>query len=788
MAVLNINAQAAFVVVLVSSFITIKIIIKSSYRRFVMIFLCAFMGYIMLEKEISKSEYYIKSIEGSSEINTQNGNDNVINIEGKVDKIKQTGYGYWVWVVEKNTVLFMEEKPDFIAGATISASGKRTLISTARNEGNYDARLYYKTQKIYYKIDVTSIQKVREAPAFKCSLYEFREKLKNIIHSSLDDENAGILICIMLGDKSSISQSIRCLYEQNGIAHILSVSGLHISIIGMGIYSILRKKTGVLLSSIIGGFIIICFGIMIEAGVATLRAIIMFMIYLVANITGRHYDFISSIALSALMLLLSNPFYIYNTSFQMSFAAILAAGFVWPSVYEFIGFTKRNKIRDSLLFGAVINMVMLPITAYTYFAVSSYSILLNTLVVPLLTIIMMMGIGGSIAGLISITIAKFVISKVAIVFAIYKFLCIGVSKLPFSYVITGRPSVIKMLVYYTIMFSYVITACKVAILRREKDIKVRNRNFQNNNTYSRLGGIGIDEINRENKRKNKNVIIRFITFLCLMVFLALIIYIKVNNKLKVSMMDVGQGDGIVIQTPDGQVILVDGGSSDTEAGEYRMVPYLKSQGISTINYAIITHTDEDHINGLTYIMKNSEAGITIDNVVLAQCIKETEKAVEIVRLADNNKINIIYLAEGDKIMADGAELTFLYPGESNIITDTNALSQVFELRYNSFSMLFTGDIGIEQEPEFIDRLSEYYTVLKVSHHGSKYSTSDIFLDSTDIQYALISCGVNNMYGHPAAELLERLEQNNISVYRTDINGALTIKTDGVNMTIESYLE
>ena len=278
-----------------------------------------------------------------------------------------------------------------------------------------------------------------------------------------------------------------------------------------------------------------------------------------------------------------------------------------------------------------------------------------------------------------------------------------------------------------------------------------------------------------------------------------------EKGLKVIMLDVGQGDGIVMRT-EAFTILVDGGSSsDKSLGEKTLEPCLKSMGIDTIDFAVVSHGDSDHISGLLYLMEHSE-DIAVRNLILPMPGRGQEIYDELERAAEDSGGKVFYMAPSDRIQAGGGYLTCPYGwGGSKYAgggllppDDRNAHSLVLCADYKGFHMLFTGDMGTEQEKGLLKLAEEegslqqehlnHVQVLKMAHHGSDTSSGEGFLDYLDPDLALVSYGRGNSYGHPSPDVMERMKKRRIPVMETGYGGAVILRTDGKGLRCVYFME
>lgn len=243
------------------------------------------------------------------------------------------------------------------------------------------------------------------------------------------------------------------------------------------------------------------------------------------------------------------------------------------------------------------------------------------------------------------------------------------------------------------------------------------------------------------------------------------------SHLKIHIIDVGQGDSILIQTPHNKNILVDGGNEDSDSIVKR---YLKKQNVDVVDYLIVTHHDSDHIGGLDNIINNFE----VKSIYMPEYKHDSTSYSNLISACSKKNLYINYLYKNDTLHIDNnIILSVLSP--SFIQKDSNLNSIVFKLSYLDKSFLFTGDA---EEPNEIDIINSFdisdIDFLKVGHHGSSSSTSDMFLDEINPDIAVISCGYKNQYGHPHRNILENLSNKNTLVYRTDILGDIVFYSDG----------
>lgn len=785
----------ACVLIMLPVIIFIKIITKKQASVFVMIFLSIFAGFIITADAVNeRNELY-----GMKE--------EFVSVIGVVYKINETEYGKNLFLeqvkIDKRSyhqiLVVIDKDKKLDVGSRIKAEGKLIHFEGARNRGNFDSRKYYMSLGIYSKIAADNITVLNEEhDVLRNKLFEIKKimskKLLRICGGKYHgiwrvlNNKASIFSAILLGDKFTLDTEINNLYQISGISHILAISGLHISFIGMFVYSMLRRRFKFALSASVSIIFVVGFGIMAGMGISTIRAIVMFGLRLLGEVLGRTYDNLTAISTAGIMIMMWNPFAIFNSGFQMSFGAIIAIVLVWPIVQNILQIQRKNRVINSLLFSLNINMVMNPIIAYNYFQLPTYSFILNIIVVPLMSVVIISGLVGIGTSFISASVGRLCILPGCLILELYTKLCEVIGKIPLSNIIVGKPSITIMVIYYLILTGGLFFANHIRNKKiieekqKEKKVDINGR---------------IIESKSVRRKRNKSLNRKFlVAILSLFFVLNIMIYIPLftlhtlfvtPQKIEVTFLDVGQGDGIFMRTYNGVNIMVDGGSTSVDSvGQYRIIPFLKAQCIRNIDYAIVTHVDNDHISGLIEMVKESDNnGIKVRNVVLPDIHLKDENYNNLIQEAYQHGVNILYITRGNKLNLGSVNIKCIYPSLTTMAEDRNDYSTVLNVTYGDFSMLLTGDISMKPEAEIKDTIKSHYTVLKVAHHGSKYSTSSEFLYWINPDYSVISVGEHNLYGHPSTETLKRLRQNGSKVLRTDESGGITISTDGKKMSIES---
>ena len=660
-----------------------------------------------------------------------------------------------------------------LAGSLVFMSGKLEEIEGPRNPGEFDSKQYYACQHIYYVMKKGKIKKQSQNhSAYGQFLINMRQRFAKILEKTCGAE-AGAFEAIVLGDKSNLDPELKMRYQMAGIIHILAISGLHISLLGMGLYNMLKKAGfGIWPAGLLALIIMLQYGMMTGGGVSTMRAVCMFLLSVGAKIAGRIYDMPTGMAVAAILILVENPAYLLDGGFWLSFGSVIGIGCVWPVIQEALGNLEKEdnagkKILWSFLASGVVQFTTLPIVLWFYGEVSVMGIFLNLLVLPTVGVVLGSGTADALLGLISIKGAFVVAIPGRTILKIYEVLVIIIGKLPFCTWVGGKPEMWQIVDYYLIL----------------------------------AGAVWIYRISEKKYKENKTAVMKkrkeIWKFRCLcagMVCLGiLLIGYKPKEDFRIACLDVGQGDGIVIEMENRWNILIDGGSTNKSSlGQYQLIPYLKSRGISRLDGIYISHTDEDHISGVREILDYISKGLTIirvENLILPDWdeVQDNKNFQELTELAKAAGTRVIYVNAGDRVRYGETTLKVLWPEAGATGKEVNEDAMVIEMTNGAFKGVFTGDIGKDTEDKLLQKgVLEDVDFLKVAHHGSKYSTGEEFLDVVKPELSVISCSATNTYGHPSPDTLKRLENSGSKVLITKDVGAVTIYRKREHTFVKSY--
>lgn len=633
----------------------------------------------------------------------------------------------------KKIIVYTSQKTEVRVGNVLRVDGTVMKFEHASNLGQFDEYDYNKRKGIDYKVFADNIQITDDSYSkVHRVLQSIKDRLIVTYEQLLEEKEAGILLAMLLGEKYLLDGDIKILYQENGIAHILAISGLHVSLIGLFVYNLLKKAgIGQIKATLIGVLFIFSYGLLTNFSISTNRAVVMLVLSLMAKVIGKTYDLLTATALSGFIILLGAPLQLYDGGFLLSFGAIMSIAVLLPV------FKQLNLSFDSLLTSISVTLMTIPIILYFFFEIPTYAIILNLIIIPLMSLVIILGLLGGIVGTVSVPIGVFFIGGSHYILILYEKICQLFVKLPYNMIVVGKPHKLLIVMYYIIIAIFVFAAI------------------------------------RYGKKRSLMILL-----------LLVIIFIKPQNKgLKITFLDVGQGDGIFFQVKRGKTFLLDGGSTNVkQVGKYRLIPFFKASGFSYIDYALVTHADSDHISGIIELVEEK----FVRCLVLSDTNLKDDAYMNLVNLAKAHHIEVVYLKTGDQIIEDELKITCIHPSLDFYTDSRNATSLVLDFEYGEFSALLTGDLEGWVESEIIHSIRDY-DLLKVAHHGSKHSTYEEFLEIVKPEIAIISCGKGNSYKHPHEELIDRLKASKSEIYITKDMGAITVESDGKEVEVSYYI-
>ena len=720
----------------------IKIWIK--FSLILIIIISSFISNTIIKYQENKYNNLFKGVEN-------------IQVEGIIvsNKIEKEYYNRYKLKVQ-NTYLYINVDPkiNLEYGDLVKVEGEFQEPTTSRNYGGFNYKEYLKTLKIYGTIKVEDIDVLNKKQANFILQFsnEIFTKIKTNIEKTYSYNNGAIMLGLLLGYSDNIDEHTQDDFSKSNITHVLSVSGMHILyIIQLLNYS--KVLFGKRKSKFIASFLLIIYMFITGLNVSVIRASIMGILMCMSFVFYRKSDIINNIAISALIILIDNPYNIKSISFLLTYAGTIGIIYLNPTIerilkdirlrhskykYTFIQIQRKaKKIIEIISVSISAQLMIVPIIAISFNNFNISFIITNLLLTLIIGAIV---IGGFIQVIISFISIKLGII-VAKLIEILVYGLILISKINFGNFIVVTPSLWQVILFYIILISFKIF------------YTVFHKRFLNST---------------ENRFKNIYALIKYIIkpyirkIICILVsctiFFNLISSLK--QELEIYFIDVGQGDSTLVITPKGKTILIDGGGSQTyDIGENTLVPYLLDRKIKKIDYMIISHFDYDHVNGLLTVLEKLE----VSKIIIGKQGEENEQYKQFKKLVNQKNVTVLNVKKGDVVNIEkDIKFNVLFP-TSELIQENviNNNSLVVKLEYKDFKMLFTGDIE-EIAEESLLKLYEKEElkadILKVPHHGSKTSSSKKFLEAVSPKLALIGVGENNKFGHPNDEVLNRIHK------------------------------
>lgn len=654
-------------------------------------------------------------------------------------------------------------------GMHVRLEGMLVLPELPRNPGQFNRRIYESGKKIDFYLENPTVLEVKEQRSGVREVVEiWKTEMMNRCEKIYPDEEAGILEAMLFGEKSELSGDIKELYQAAGISHVLVISGLHISLLALAVAGILRRlgfpmPVWVILSvGVLAGY-----GILIGQPTTAVRALLMFFVLQGARLLGRSYDLLSALAFAGILMLLDNPDLILDGGCRLSFCAVIGVGWYVSEknkIFRSIGEKEKRKNRgkggkgssagailENIRAGWYLWLFTLPVMLDIFYQVSVVGLLWNLVAIPLLPVIIASGGLGVVLAGWNIFLGSLAGSPAYGMLQLYQEIGNISEKLPVGMWTPGQPSKPVIAGYYLVIFLLVLV--EKQLIKREKRWKI----FP-----------GME--------------------LCSMLLLLLLMAHPWQQREKITFLDVGQGDASLLQS-GGQTLLLDGGStSQKNVGTYVILPYIKQQGISCLEAVVLTHTDQDHINGVTEVLEEGKKGwLTVKNLMYPYWMEGTEQGKQLKKLAEEAGASCRKIRAGDRLTIGKAEAVVLYPKEQEKIEEPNAGSLVLFWKWEGVQAMFTGDLPEEKERELLQNLPAC-EILQVGHHGSATSTCREFLEQVQPSLAVISCAMKNRYGHPSPDTVDRLKKTGCEIRYTMKSGAITIRKRGREVLVTEYLE
>lgn len=634
-------------------------------------------------------------------------------------------------------------------GSRVLASGDLFLYEEARNPGAFSVRGYYDSIGCYLAMTHAEIQ-VLSPPrlGIRHALWEFGQRLSQAVTENMSEEEAGYMNSVLFRQDAGLAEETKDAFEALNLLRLLKLTGVGLLIVGNVLYRQIRKHVRNLYLSAAAAFSgVLSYAAMTGFTPTSRRALIVFAVRLLAPAVKRRFDLPNAAALMLILMLLWEPGSITNLSVGFYIAVAVSSGIVVPAFQMLL--KRYRPVTTPVLYALSTQCMLLPLILRTHYAISLIGMLLSPIFSLFTGVITATGLIGALIGSFAgkNSLSAFFFGTGHYLYRFQMSAAKAAKMLPYAEILRGCPSMLRVEIYLAVIM--LVYGLARAVVLKMKTVPEKEE-----------PNIG-----------RKGELLFVMIFVCLLGFG--IVFLKApsapRDGAEIVMLDVGQGDSFLIRSDGNRNYIVDCGSSSVrEVGAEVLLPALRYYGISRLDGVFLSHPDEDHVNGI-------EALLGAENTEVA--------AVYVTEVANHTnqkeQIQVITVTKGITLTDGRSVFRILHPGKNSTFSGNDA-SMVLRFSTPTFSVLFTGDVTSEAELSAACKAD----VLKVAHHGSAYSTSDAFLEITSPEYALISCGQNNNYGHPAPELLKRLQEAGAEIHRTDEEGAVIVRggRGGINVS------
>lgn len=698
--------------------------------------------------------FVIGSLAASSQVSTLDGTETNFNLQF-IDEIKFDGNRISAIAEipssgERMVLNYRLRSPQekeslkklFSPGVYCNLAGSLAQPSRARNPNSFDYQVYLQRKGIFWTFEPKAISPsycTKPKGNLVTLLKRVRHQEVNKLEEKLDKELAAIFAALLFGDRNLMDPEMEEAYSNTGTVHLLAISGLHVALLtGMCFAFLLRVGMTREKAEFILIIILPAYAVLTGLAPSVNRAVLMLMLLLIARRLKLRITPLDAISVAFLLLVLIAPYTVYQPGFQLSFGVSFALVLSAETIINRF----QSYLSKLIVVSFVAQLASIPILLSYFYEISLISVAANLIFVPLFSFILLpLVLVTYLSGIFFPFVSELFLPLVEISISFANTMSTSLAVLPLSSVVIGKPNAFMLMLYPTIYLLFFI--------------------------------------NWEKDRGKKTLSVFLLLPIIPIVFQLLLPYLSPYGK--VVFVDVGQGDSILIRLPHNRAnYLIDTGGVITfskeeweqkkapfDTGEDILVPFLKSEGIRKLDKLILTHGDMDHIGGAPALLSE----VSIEEVLLPISNERTEMERRIREIAKTKQIKIKIVAAGVRWKVAEANFQVISPLEK--LEDKNEGSIVLWANFGGKRWIFTGDLGESGEKELVEKFSRMdVDVLKVGHHGSKSSSSEDFLNAIQAEVAIISAGEGNRYGHPHAEVLERLKKHKVFVFRTDKQGAI----------------
>jgi len=693
---------------------------KIKVKKVVIVMIIAFaVGYFRGNIDYKNKVEYIKDIEGEE-----------VKLSGVVTIKEDTQYVLKNVYINGNKIkgkVRIRTNNEYKILEELSSKVILELPDSSMNFGGFNYRNYLYSKNIIaigeelYKLEKTN----NKLNFIESSSIKIREYISDVIDDAYPKDEAQTLKALLIGEDSDLEEEVEKFYQKAGIIHVLVVSGAHIALIIVSLKFLLDKlKISKRLYSYLLIFLIIIYIYITGAGESILRAGVVSIIVLIANILGRQNDNITTIFLSAFVLAFINPMIIYSVGFQLSFAGVLGIILLNEEIKKYLAFLPQS-VRELISVSISAQAFILPITAYHFNSINLMGAIASVVVMPIIELITPLGFMSILpaVGKVLISANYFLLN---LLFADAKI---------FSYINVFEITVVTPKIFYILIFYLFLLTFFLTKIDKKIIISV----------FLMLLGMGIS-----------------------------IDFLKPQD-LEINYIYVGHGDSMFIVTPNKKTILIDTGDNYTyknnvyNMAKKNVIPFILDRGYKKIDLMILSHLDSDHAGGTETIIEE----LNVKQIIIGKNSADTARFLEIEKVCKKNNIPITLVNEGDKFNIENIKFNVLAPfNELNESENNNSI--VLMMEYKDKKALFMGDMELQGEEILVEKYSMDADILKVGHHGSITSTTEEIVKEVTPEIAIISVG-ERFASLPSKEILERLKSS--EVYITKKHGGISVNID-----------
>ncbi len=722
--------------------------------------------------------------------------------------------------------------PQLAVGDVLRLKSRIRLINNFNNPGGFDYRRYMAFKGVwataYVKGERLAVIQQRRAPDLFDFIENARDAFSDLIDRSGDGAAGAVFKALIIGDRTQITPQMRRSFNRAGVGHLLAISGLHVGIVATVAFVLFQaltvrirpllwragtRKTAALLSLLP----VFAYGAIAGFSPSTQRAVIMVTIFLLTFLFESEQDPLNTLSLAAMLILVADPSSLFSISFQLSFSAVFAIIYglssmqnwrtqqkILPKESWFLRFS--GKLVSFFLVSLFAIGGSLPLVTYYFNQISLVGLAANFFVVPLIGFVTVpLGLLALCILPLSMTLASWCI-KIGTLILSFALEVVNIfAGLPFAAVKTVTPSLLEITCFYIMGWALLnlrLFERKAVTTSQPASGYVARSSPIDADQSPPAGKTGLLRALKISFRIPSNVLwpgkLTKSAVLLVLLILALDagywLYQRFwHTDLRVTVIDVGHGSASLLELPGGYTILVDGGgfsdNSSFNVGERIIAPFLWRKKIRSVDTLILSHPESDHLNGLIYIARH----FNIKNVWTNNESRNTKGYAKFMEVIARENIPLpVFENMPRRHRIDGVQLDFLYPPQNFLKLkknqkwrNTNNNSLVVKVSLKSISFLFPGDIMAEAEEELVHLAGHQLssTVLVAPHHGSKTSSSKIFLNAVNPEVVVVSSGRSGRFKLPHHAVLKQYENHGYKIWRTNASGAIRLSTDGRDLAI-----